>query len=67
MSLNITLRPSGATWTEALTHRFDVMLERLDDLVRGFAKDLRSDFRRPAHETRVRRLVARGCSGQALS
>jgi len=67
MSLNITLRPSGATWTEMFTHKFDVMLERLEDMARGVAKDLRSDFRRPVHETRVRRLAAHGCYGQALS
>lgn len=66
MSLNISLRPSGSTWTEALAHAIDMAVERLDQAVRSTIKDLRGDFRRDIHAMRVRRLTAHGGSSQSL-
>jgi hypothetical protein len=62
---HITLRPS-ATWSETLLHRFDVVLDRLERTVRFFFADQSGDFHDAVHAARVRRLAARGCSGQAL-
>jgi hypothetical protein len=62
---NITVRPP-ATWSEALLHRFDLMLDRLERAARNIFADRHADFREAAHATQVRRLAARGCSGQAL-
>jgi hypothetical protein len=62
---HITLRFS-ATWSEALLHRFDVVLDRLAQAVRNLVADPRGDFHQAAHAARVRRLAARGCNGQAL-
>ncbi|MBA4098584.1 MAG: hypothetical protein C0484_17690 [Rhodospirillum sp.] len=62
---NITLRPSSA-WSEALLHRFDVALERLERTARTFFADPQGDFRQATQDTRIRRLAAHGCSGQAL-
>ena len=62
---NITLRlPS--TWSEALLHRFDQMLDRVEHAARNFFADPQGDFRQAAQDTRIRRLAAHGCSGQAL-
>jgi hypothetical protein len=62
---NITLRPSSA-WSEALLHRFDVMLDRVERAARDFFADPQGDFTQAAQDTRIRRLAAHGCSGQAL-
>jgi len=62
---NITLRLSS-TWSEALLHRFDVMSDRLERVVRTFFADPQGDFTQAAQDTRIRRLAAHGCSGQAL-
>ena len=62
---NITLRFSS-TWSEALLHRFDVVLDRLERAVRTFFADPQGDFQQAAQDTRIRRLAAHGCSGQAL-
>lgn len=61
----ITLRPSSA-WSETLLHRFDVVLDRVEHMVRGFFADPTGDFTQAAEDTRIRRLAAHGCSGQAL-
>jgi hypothetical protein len=62
---NISLRLSS-TWSEALLHRFDVVLDRLERVARTFFADPQGDFRQAAQDTRIRRLAAHGCSGQAL-
>ena len=62
---HITLRLSS-TRTEALLHRFDVALDRLERAIRTFFADPQGDFRQAAQDTRIRRLAAHGCSGQAL-
>ena len=62
---NITLRPSSA-WSEALLHWFDVTLDRLERAARTFFADPQGDFTQAAQDTRIRRLAAHGCSGQAL-
>ncbi len=62
---NITLRLSS-TWSEALLHRFDVALDRLEQAARTFFADAQGDFTKSAQDTRIRRLAAHGCSGQAL-
>ena len=61
----ITLR-LPATWSETLLHRFDVAMDRLELAVRALSADKHSDFREAVHATRVRRLAAHGCNGQAL-
>lgn len=61
----ITLRPTS-TWSETLLHGFDVMLDRVEHLVHRFFADPMGDFTQAAQDTRIRRLAARGCSGQAL-
>lgn len=62
---NITLRLSS-TWSEALLHRFDVALDRLEHAARTFFADPAGDFTRATQDTRIRRLAAHGCGGQAL-
>ena len=62
---NITLRLSSS-WSEALLHRFDMALDRLEHAARTFFADPQGDFTQAAQETRMRRLAAHGCSGQAL-
>jgi len=62
---NITLRLSS-TWSETLLHRFDVVLDRLEHAARTFFADPEGDFTQAAQDTRIRRLAAHGCSGQAL-
>ena len=62
---NISLRLSSS-WSEALLHRFDVVLDRLERAARTFFADPHGDFRQAAQDTRIRRLAAHGCSGQAL-
>jgi hypothetical protein len=62
---NITLRLT-ATWSEALLHRFDVVLDRLERAARTFFADPQGDFTQAVQDTRIRRLAAHGCSGQAL-
>ncbi|HEX4893213.1 MAG TPA: hypothetical protein VFV47_07975 [Hyphomicrobiaceae bacterium] len=62
---NITLRLSS-TWSEALLHRFDVALDRLEHAVRTYFADPTGDFDRATQDTRIRRLAAHGCCGQAL-
>lgn len=62
---NITLRLS-TTWSEALLHHLDVMLDRLERAARTFFADPQGDFTKAAQDTRIRRLAAHGCSGQAL-
>jgi hypothetical protein len=61
----ITLRPTS-TWSETLLHRFDVMLDRLEQAARTFFADPQGDFTQAAQDTRIRRLAAHGCGGQAL-
>jgi hypothetical protein len=61
----ITLRPSS-TWSEALLHRFDVALDRLEHAVRAFFAEPHGDFLQAAQDTRIRRMAAHGCSGQAM-
>ena len=61
----ITLRlPS--TWNERLLHRFDVVLERIEHMVRSWLVDQPRDLDQSIHAARIRRSVARGGSGQAL-
>ena len=62
---NITLRLTS-TWSEALLHRFDVILDRLERAARTFFADPEGDFHQAVQDTRIRRLAAHGCSGQAL-
>ena len=62
---NITLRLT-ATWSETLLHRVDLVLDRCEQAIRDLFADKRGDFHAAAHAARVRRLAARGCSGQAL-
>lgn len=62
---NITLRLSSS-WSEALLHRFDMALDRLEHAARTFFADPQGDFTQAAQDTRMRRLAAHGCSGQAL-
>jgi hypothetical protein len=62
---HITLRFS-TTWSEALLHRLDVVLDRLEQAVRTFFADKDGDFSEAAHAAQVRRLAAHGCNGQAL-
>lgn len=62
---NITLRLSSS-WSEALLHRFDVALDRLEHTARTFFADPTGDFTQAAQDTRIRRLAAHGCGGQAL-
>ena len=62
---NITLRLSSS-WSEALLHRFDVVLDRLERAARTFFADPQGDFSQATQDTRIRRLAAHGCSGQAL-
>jgi hypothetical protein len=61
----ITLRPSSA-WSETWLHRFDVVLDRLEHVARRFFADPQGDFTQAVQDTRIRRLAAHGCSGQAL-
>jgi hypothetical protein len=61
----ITLRPTSA-WSETLLHWFDVMLDRAEHAARRFFADPEGDFTQAAQDTRIRRLAAHGCSGQAL-
>jgi hypothetical protein len=62
---NITLRLSS-TWSETLLHRCDVVLDRVEHAARRFIADGDGDFRQAAQDTRIRRLAAHGCNGQAL-
>lgn len=62
---NITLRLSS-TWSEALLHRVDVALDRVEHKARRFFADPTGDFTQSAQDTRIRRLAAHGCGGQAL-
>jgi hypothetical protein len=62
---NITLRPS-VSWSEPLLHRFDQLLDRLEHAARVYFADQHGDFHQAAQDTRIRRLAAHGCSGQAL-
>ena len=62
---NIMLRLSS-TWSETLLHRFDVTLDRVVRAVRTFFADPTGEFTQAAQDTRIRRLAAHGCSGQAL-
>lgn len=62
---NITLRLSS-TWSEALLHRFDVALDRIEQAARAYFGDPAGDFTRAAQDARIRRLAAHGCGGQAL-
>ena len=62
---NISLRLSS-TWSEALLHRFDVLLDRIERAARTFFADPQGDFHQATQDTRIRRLAAHGCSGQAL-
>lgn len=62
---HITFRLSG-TWSERLLHRLDVALDRLEQAMRDVFADKHDDFREAAHAAQIRRLAARGCSGQAL-
>jgi hypothetical protein len=62
---NITLRLSSG-WSETLLHQCDVLLERLEHAVRQFVADGDGAFRQAAQDTRIRRLAAHGCNGQAL-
>lgn len=62
---HITLRLS-ASRSETLLHRFDVVLDRLEQAVRNLFADRRGDFRQAVHAAQVRRLAAHGCNGQAL-
>ena len=62
---NITLRPSSS-WSETLLHGFDVVLDRLEHAARRFFADPHGDFSQAVQDTRIRRLAAHGCSGQAL-
>jgi hypothetical protein len=61
----ISLRPSSA-WNETLLHRFDQLLDRLEHAARTFFADPQGDFSQSVQDTRIRRLAAHGCSGQAL-
>jgi hypothetical protein len=62
---HITLRPVS-TWSDALLHRFDQLLDRIEHAARNFFADPQGDLRQAAQDTRIRRLAAHGCSGQAL-
>ena len=62
---NISLRLSS-TWSEALLHRFDVVLDRLERAARTFFADPTGEFTQATQDTRIRRLAAHGCNGQAL-
>jgi hypothetical protein len=62
---HITLRPSS-TWSETLLHWFDVVLDRAEHAARTFFADPQGDFTQAVQDTRIRRLAAHGCSGQAL-
>jgi hypothetical protein len=62
---HITLRLSS-TWSETWLHRFDVVLDRLEHVARRFFADPQGDFTQAVQDTRIRRLAAHGCSGQAL-
>jgi 2'-5' RNA ligase len=62
---HITLRFS-ATWSEALLHRLDIVLDRLAQAARTLVADQHGDFQQAVHAARVRRLAAHGCNGQAL-
>ena len=62
---HITLRPS-ATWSEALLHWFDAVLDRLERIIRNLFADQSGDFHQAIHAAQVRRMAARGCNGQAL-
>jgi hypothetical protein len=63
---NITLRSPGATWSEALQHRFDAALDFLEQAARRLLAERRGDFGKAAHAARIRRMAAHGCNGQAL-
>jgi hypothetical protein len=56
----------SATWSETLLHRFDAALDLLERMGRSLFAEKRGDFGQAIHAVRVRRLAARGCSGQAL-
>jgi hypothetical protein len=62
---HITLRLSS-TRSEALLHRFDQLLDRIERAAGRFFADPAGDLSRAAQDTRIRRLAARGCNGQAL-
>jgi len=61
----ITLRPSSS-WSETLLHWFDVTLDRAEHAARTFFADPTGEFAPAVQDTRIRRLAAHGCSGQAL-
>ena len=52
--------------SEGPLHRLDVVLERLALVGRVLFTIPDPDFRQAAHAAQLRRLAARGCSGQAV-
>ena len=62
---HITLRPASS-WSETLLHWFDVALDRAEHAAHTFFADPQGDFTQAVQDTRIRRLAAHGCSGQAL-
>ncbi|WP_119301231.1 hypothetical protein [Dongia deserti] len=62
---DVTLRVS-TNWSERLLHRFDLVLDRLEQAFGSALADKHGDFHEAAHVTHIRRLAARGCNGQAL-
>ncbi|HEX6119357.1 MAG TPA: hypothetical protein VFZ03_07865 [Dongiaceae bacterium] len=62
---NITL-PGSADWTERLLHLFDAVLDRFELAILALAADATGDFGDAVHCTKIRRIAAHGCNGQAL-
>lgn len=62
---NITL-PASADWTERLLHLFDDILDRIEWAMLTLAADTTGDFGDAVHGTKIRRIAAHGCNGQAL-
>jgi hypothetical protein len=62
---NITL-PGSADWTERLLHLFDAVLDRFEAAMLALAADATGDFGDAVHSTKIRRIAAHGCNGQAL-
>ena len=62
---HITFRLS-ATWSEKLLHRLDLALEQLERAARDLLTERSGDFHEEVHAAQLRRLAARGSSGQAL-
>jgi hypothetical protein len=62
---NITM-PASADWTERLLHLFDAILDRLELAMLALAADTTGDFGDAVQSTKIHRIAAHGCNGQAL-